>query len=39
MWVQCGFVQYAVRCGYFILRIVLVSLGVVVRFEQFGEHP
>ena len=27
-----------VWCDYFILRVVLVDLGAVVRFERFGKH-
>ena len=28
-----------VRCDYFILQVILVSLSVNVQFERFGEHP
>ena len=36
---QCSLILLAIWCGYSILRAVLVGLGAVIRFEQFGEHP
>ena len=37
--VQCGALLLAVRCGYAILRAVLVRFLRFVRFMWFGEHP
>ena len=34
--VRCGAILLAVRCGYAILRVVLVRF---LRFVQFSEHP
>ena len=37
--VRCGLLSLMIRCCYFILWAVLVSLGTVVQFERFGEYP
>ena len=37
--VQCDAILLAVRCGYIILRAVLVRFLRFVWFMQFGEHP
>ena len=37
--VRCGAILLAVRCGYAILRVVLVRFLRFVWFMRFGEHP
>ena len=37
--VRCGTILLAVRCGYAILRAVLVLFLWFVQFMRFGEHP
>ena len=37
--VRCGAILLAVRCGYAILRAVLVRFLQFVWFMRFGEHP
>ena len=37
--VRCGALLLVMRCGYAILRAVLVRFLQFVRFMQFGEHP
>ena len=37
--VRCGALLLAVRCGYAILRTILVRFLWFVRFMRFDEHP
>ena len=37
--VRCSALLLAMRCGYAILRTVLVRFLRFVRFMRFGEHP